>query len=84
MICTSITFVSFVQGCYDAGVRYLQANASGLIALAIVIALLLVCSTVFSYNCDSIVKVQTITIFYVILQFQISVSFVKVYPVLKI
>ena len=37
-----------LQGCYDAGVIYLKDNAAVLIALALVIALNLVCNTVVS------------------------------------
>jgi len=43
-----------LQGCYDAGVIYLKDNAAVLIALALVIALNLVCNTMLFHSHGSI------------------------------
>ena len=49
--------VVVLQGCYDAGVVYLKANAAVLIALALTIAVILVCIMVLfhRYGCISLV-----------------------------
>jgi len=46
--------VLVLQGCYDAGVVYLKENAAGLIVLALIMAVILVCIVISLHHYGSI------------------------------